>query len=84
MNEKTITEIKPVRVIDTHAIEKAVAEERKKINSKFSQKKIRDTTKLPDGTIKMHEQIANTRISEKTAQILKKIDLDVFKHMRLK
>ncbi len=70
-------EIRIEKITDTHAIEKAVAEERKKINSKFSQKKIRDTTKLPDGTIKVHEQIANTRISEEMAEISKKYDLDV-------
>ena len=74
---QTPAEIKIEKIIDTQAVEKAVLEERKKNNSKFVHKKVRDTTKLPDGTIKTHEEIANVRINEEISQISKKIDLDI-------
>ncbi|WP_397600531.1 hypothetical protein [Silvanigrella sp.] len=77
VKEKIITEIKTIKVTDAQAVKKAVLEERKKNNSKFVQKKVRDTTKLPDGTIKTHEEIANVLVSEETSQILKKTDLDI-------
>ena len=77
VKEKIITEIKTVKVTDTQAVEKAVLEERKKNNSKFVKKKVKDTTKLPDGTVKTHEEIANMRIIEETNQISKKTDLDI-------
>ena len=77
VKQKIITEIKTIKVTDTQAVEKAVLEERKKNNSKFVQKKVKDTTKLPDGTIKTHVEVANVRINEETSQILKKTDLDI-------
>ncbi len=74
---QTPAEIKIEKIIDIQAVEKAILDERKKNNSKFLQKKVKDTTRLPDGTVKTHEEIANVRVSEETSRILKKTDLDI-------
>lgn len=78
--EKIVTETKIEKVRDEQAIAHAVEQERKNILSQKKEKRMIDTIKLPDGTIRMHEEIANERISEETSQISKNLSLLVNSH----
>jgi hypothetical protein len=52
---KPSAEIRIEKVVDQELVQKEIEKEKIKIRSQIHQKKVRDTIRLPDGTLKTHE-----------------------------